>query len=43
MQNYQLTFSIKRSWIILSVGMVAMFGILLLLGSEIYQRAPPVP
>jgi nitric oxide reductase subunit B len=43
MQTYQLTFSIKRLWIILSVGMIAMFGILLLLGAEIYQKAPPIP
>lgn len=43
MQTYQQTFSIKRLWIILSVGMVFMFGILLLLGAEIYQKAPPIP
>lgn len=43
MQSYQTTFSIKRLWIILSVGMVVMFGILLLLGQQIYQQAPPIP
>lgn len=43
MESYKQTFSIKRLWIILSVGMVVMFGILLLLGSEIYQKAPPIP
>jgi len=43
MQTYQQTFSIKRLWIILSVGMVFMFGVLLLLGAEIYQKAPPIP
>jgi nitric oxide reductase subunit B len=43
MQTYQQTFSIKRLWIILIVGMIAMFGILLLLGAEIYQKAPPIP
>lgn len=43
METYQQTFSIKRLWIILSVGMIAMFGILLLLGAEIYQKAPPIP
>jgi nitric oxide reductase subunit B len=43
MQTYQQTFSIKRLWIILSLGMIAMFGILLLLGAEIYQKAPPIP
>jgi nitric oxide reductase subunit B len=43
MKSYHTTFSIKRLWIILSVGMVVMFGILLLLGQQIYQRAPPIP
>ncbi|MFA5963039.1 MAG: nitric-oxide reductase large subunit [Sphingomonas sp.] len=43
MKSYQTTFSIKRLWIILSVGMVIMFGILLLLGQQIYQQAPPIP
>jgi nitric oxide reductase subunit B len=43
MSTYQTTFSNKRLWIILSVGMIVMFGILLLLGREIYQQAPPVP
>lgn len=43
MDDYQATFSIKRLWIILSVGMVVMFGILLLLGQQIYQQAPPIP
>lgn len=43
MKSYQSTFSIKRLWIILSVGMVVMFGILLLLGQQIYQQAPPIP
>ncbi len=43
MKSYHTTFSIKRLWIILSVGMVVMFGILLLLGQQIYQQAPPIP
>jgi nitric oxide reductase subunit B len=43
MQTYQQTFSIKRLWIILTFGMVSMFGVLLLLGAEIYQKAPPIP
>lgn len=43
METYRQTFSIKRLWIILSVGMVFMFGVLLLLGAEIYQKAPPIP
>ena len=40
---YETTFSIRRLWIILSVGMVVMFGLLLLLGREIYRQAPPIP
>ncbi|MFT6405934.1 MAG: nitric oxide reductase subunit B [Candidatus Azotimanducaceae bacterium] len=43
METYKKTFSIKRLWIILTVGMVVMFGILLALGAEIYQKAPPIP
>lgn len=43
MENYKKTFSIKRLWIILITGMIGMFGVLLFLGSEIYQMAPPIP
>ncbi len=43
MQTYGTTFSIKRLWTILTVGMVVMFGIMLLLGQQIYQQAPPMP
>ncbi|MDY6930061.1 MAG: nitric-oxide reductase large subunit [Pseudomonadota bacterium] len=43
MQSYQSTFSIKRLWLILTVGMIVMFGILLLMGRQIYQQAPPIP
>lgn len=43
METYKQTFSIKRLWIILTAGMVFMFGILLLLGGQIYQQAPPIP
>lgn len=43
MDHYQSTFSIKRLWTILVFGMVSMFGTLLFLGSEIYQKAPPIP
>ena len=43
MESYQSTFSIKRLWIILSVSMIVMFGILLLLGRQIYHMAPPIP
>ena len=43
MSGYQTAFSIKRLWIILSVGMALMFGGLLTIGYEIYQKAPPIP
>ena len=43
MEIYQTTFTIKRLWTILAVGMVVMFGVLLLLGQQIYQQAPPIP
>jgi nitric oxide reductase subunit B len=43
METYQQTFSIRRLWMILVVGMFVMFGILALLGAEIYQQAPPMP
>jgi len=43
METYQSTFSIKRLWTILTVGMVGMFGVLLLLGQQIYQQVPPIP
>lgn len=43
MDKYQETFSIKRLWIILGTGMVAMFATLGLLGVQIYQQAPPMP
>jgi len=43
MRSYQATFSIKRLWLILSAGMIVMFAILLLLGRQIYQQAPPMP
>ena len=42
MESYGTTFSIKRLWTILVVGMVAMFGALLLFGQQIYQQAPPL-
>ena len=43
MSGYSSTFSAKRLWIILTAGMVLMFGTLLLIGKEIYQQAPPIP
>jgi len=43
MESHQSTFTIKRLWIILATSMVLMFGVLLFLGGEIYQVAPPIP
>ena len=43
MSTYQTTFSTKRLWLILTTGMIVMFGVLLFLGGEIYQQAPPMP
>ena len=43
MTSYQATFTIQRLWIILGSGMIVMFGILLFMGREIYQQAPPIP
>jgi nitric oxide reductase subunit B len=43
MESYETTFSIKRLWTILIAGMVVMFGVMLLLGQQIYQQAPPIP
>ncbi|MEG9862651.1 MAG: nitric-oxide reductase large subunit [Parvularculales bacterium] len=42
-ETYQTTFTIKRLWAILGIGVFVMFGILLLLGREIYHVAPPIP
>lgn len=43
MKTYNTTFSIRRLWWILTIGMIVMFGIMLLLGQQIYQQAPPIP
>jgi len=43
MKTYQTTFTVKRLWLILVTSVVLMFGILLYLGREIYQVAPPIP
>ena len=43
MSGYRTTFSVPRLWIILSIGMAAMFSTLLALGWETYQQAPPIP
>lgn len=43
MKTYNTTFSIRRLWTILFVGLIVMFGALLYLGGQIYQQAPPIP
>ena len=43
MPSYRSTFSLKRLWWILSLGMIVMFGALLFLGGQIYQQIPPIP
>ena len=43
MGDFRRTFSVPRLWIILSIGMAVMFSVLLGLGWEIYQKAPPIP
>jgi nitric oxide reductase subunit B len=43
MGDFRRTFSVRRLWIILSVGTAVMFTALLALGWEIYQKAPPIP
>ncbi|MDO8289041.1 MAG: nitric-oxide reductase large subunit [Parvibaculum sp.] len=43
MRGFRETFSVKRLWIFLALGMTIMFGALLAIGWEIYQEAPPIP
>ena len=43
METYKTTFTIKRLWFILILGLVVMFGVLLFFGGKIYQMAPPIP
>ncbi|MGB7299462.1 MAG: nitric-oxide reductase large subunit [Burkholderiaceae bacterium] len=43
MKTYRATFSIRRLWVILILGLVLMFGVLLWFGGQIYQQAPPIP
>jgi nitric oxide reductase subunit B len=43
MSGFRTTFSVKRLWIMLSLGMAVMFGALLFIGWEIYREAPPIP
>ncbi len=42
-KDYDVTFSLKRLWILLGVGMVLAFGVLLFFGVEIYRLKPPIP
>lgn len=43
MASYSKTFSTARLWVILAAGMLVSFGVLLYMGGEIYQKAPPIP
>lgn len=43
MNSYQSIFTVKRLWLILGAGMVVSFAILLFIGHQIYQMAPPIP
>lgn len=43
MHNYSTFFTIKRLWAILVVSLVLSFSVLLYLGAQIYQQAPPIP
>ncbi|MCY3768803.1 MAG: nitric-oxide reductase large subunit [Gammaproteobacteria bacterium] len=43
MTPYKTTFTIGRLWLILIASMIVMFSVLIYFGSEIYQKAPPIP
>src|SRR5262245_6171309 len=43
MAHYGTEFSVRRLWTIFVVSMLVMFGMLLYIGSRIYQAAPPIP
>ena len=43
MSSYQTIFSTRRLWLILAIAMFVSFGVLLFMGRQIYQMAPPVP
>ena len=43
MQAYSDTFSLRRLWQIFAGSMIIMFGVLLLVGYQIYQAKPPIP
>ncbi len=41
--DYSALFSVRRLWVIFAASMLVMFGTLLYFGSQIYQKAPPIP
>ena len=41
--NYRRIFTIKRLWMLFGVLLVAMFGVLLLVGGRAFREAPPMP
>jgi len=43
MGHYRTEFSIRRLWTIFAVSMLIMFGVLLYIGGQVYQAAPPIP
>jgi len=43
MTDYNITFTIRRLWLIFAVSMIVMFSILLYFGGQIYQKVPPIP
>lgn len=43
MASYAHLFTLRRLWLILTLGVVAMFSVLLFFGREIYHAAPPIP
>lgn len=43
MATYNTTFTEKRLWWILTLGMIIMFATLLFFGREIYHKKPPIP
>ncbi len=40
--GYHRTFSVRRLWVVLIVGVIVMFATLLWFGGRIYQMAPPI-
>ncbi len=43
MTAYNITFTVRRLWLIFAVAMITMFSVLLYFGGQIYQKAPPIP